>query len=177
MRREAVAAMDFVMRRKPARPGLRPARTEDYGFARQLAFSALREQVDQAVGWNEYRMDMNFARQWTLSECHVITLGQRDIGWMQLRPGRAADSLLNLFILPAYRNGGIGTWILRRLLAKAENQGKALTLSVVKQNRALGFYRRHGFTVTEEGPHEFTMRFEPRRSTRGVGPSMGLRRG
>jgi ribosomal protein S18 acetylase RimI-like enzyme len=177
MKRRAIAVVKLLVRKKPTRPILRSARGDAYGFCRQLAFSAVCDLVDQVVGWDEYRMDMHFARQWNLSEVSIVTLNGRDIGWMQRRPDREATSLLNLFLLPAYRGRGIGATILQQVLAQAGKRGKAVTLSVMKRNRALGFYQRHGFVVTQEGSHEFTMRCEPRRSARGVGPSMGLRRG
>ncbi len=177
MRRRAIAVVQLLARKNPTRPMLRPARADDYGFCRQLAFSAMRDLVERTVGWDEYRMDMHFARQWNLGEVSIVTLKARDIGWVQRRSAHEATTLLNLFLLPADQGRGIGGAILQQLLAQAGKQGKTVTLSVMKRNRALGFYRRHGFVVTHEGPHEFTMRCEPRRSARGVGPSMGLRRG
>ena len=177
MKGGAIAVVRLLSRKKPARPSLRPARANDYGFARQLCFSAMRELVEQAVGWDEYRMDMHFARQWALGEVRIITVNQRDIGWMQLRSEREATVLLNLFILPEQQRRGFGSAILQQLLAQAKKQGKAVTLSIMKLNRALDFYRRHGFAIVHEGPHELSLRFEPRQSLRGIGPSMGMRRG
>lgn len=177
MKRRAIAVVTLLARNKTARPSLRRARADDYGFCRQLAFAAMRDLVERAVGWSEYRMDMHFARQWNLGEVNILTLKDRDIGWMQRRPDREATILLNLFLLPAYRGRGIGSAILLQLLVQTKKQGKAVTLSVMKRNRALGFYRRHGFAIADEGAHEFTLRFEPKRSLRGIGPSMGMRRG
>jgi GNAT superfamily N-acetyltransferase len=177
MRRRPFAAVKAAVRRRSARPTLRAARAIDYGFARQLLFSTMRELVDQAVGWNEFAMDLFFAREWDMRDVRIIRQDGRDIGWLQVRAGHNEMEMLDLFVLPSHQGQGVGTTILRQVLARAGKQGKSVSLSVMKGNRALGFYRRHGFVVTDEDRHEFTMRFVPRRSARGVGPSMGLRRG
>jgi GNAT superfamily N-acetyltransferase len=171
------AAMRLLSRGKHAKPSLRRARPADYGFARQLCFATMHDLVDQAAGWDEYRMEMNFARQFDLSEVRIVTLNGRDIGWIQTRAGSETTVLLQFYIVPEAQGRGFGSAILKQLLAEAKKQAKGVTLSLMKRNRAIGFYRRHGFRVTHEGPYEIYMRFEPKHSLRGIGPSMGMRRG
>ena len=86
-------------------------------------------------------------------------------------------NLCQFFIAPECQSRGIGGGVLKQLLAESGKRGLPVTLSVMKCNRALAFYRRHGFRVTHEGPYEIYMRFEPKHSLRGIGPSMGMRRG
>jgi ribosomal protein S18 acetylase RimI-like enzyme len=177
MKRKAIAALDLLTRRKTPRPALRPARPVDYAFARQLMFSTMRDLVEEAVGWNEYRMDAGFARQFDMSKARIVTLGGRDIGWIQSQGVNDEIEIPYFFILPEHQGQGIGGAILNQLLALAQKQGKPVSLSVMKRNRAIEFYRQHGFRITHEGPHEFDMRLEPKPSLRGIGPSMGMRRG
>ena len=53
-------------------------------------------------------------------------------------------------LLPNYRGHGIGTALLRRLLAAAAHESEAVSLSVSKSNAALRLYERFGFTVVGE---------------------------
>ncbi len=171
------AAMRLLSRRKPTKPSLRRARPADYGFARQLCFATMHDLADHAAGWDEYRMEMNFARQFDLSEIRIIALNGRDIGWIQTQAGNEATVLFQFYIVPELRGRGFGSTILKQVLAEAKKRAKGITLSIAKRNRAIGFYRHHGFRVSHEGPYEICMRFEPKHSLRGIGPSMGMRRG
>lgn len=60
---------------------------------------------------------------------------------------------LTIAILPEYRNRGLGRYLLTRLINQARLEGfPGLSLSVSKQNPAVGLYERLDFkTVREEG--------------------------
>jgi GNAT superfamily N-acetyltransferase len=64
------------------------------------------------------------------------------------QPGRQAGSwgyLANAFVLAAYRNRGVGSLLLRALLAHADDQGY-LRVVLRPAGRAVPFYQRAGFT-------------------------------
>ncbi len=64
------------------------------------------------------------------------------------QPGREAGSwgyLANAFVLAAYRNQGIGSLLLRALLAHADGQGY-LRVVLRPAERAVPFYQRAGFS-------------------------------
>ncbi len=177
MRAEALATSRRSFGAKLMRIALRDARPIDYGFARQLCFAATRDLVEQAFGWDEYWQDALFARQFALNEVRIITLDGTDIGWIQTQIDGRTMKLGQFHIAPERQGRGIGSTVLKRLIGQAGKRGKAVTLSVMKGNRALGFYQRHGFRTTHEDRYKFYMRLEPKRSLRGIGPSMGMRRG
>jgi GNAT superfamily N-acetyltransferase len=164
-------------RTKPVKIGLRPARPIDYGFARQLYSATMRDLVEEAFGWNEYHQDAVFARQFVLSEVHIVTLSGRDVGWIQTQRSERTIKLGQFYIAPEHQGRGIGSTVLERLLGEARKQGKDVTLSVMKANPALDFYRRRGFRLSHEDRYKFYLRYQPRHPLRGIGPSMGLRRG
>ena len=60
--------------------------------------------------------------------------------------------LADIALLPEYRNGGIGTALLRGLQDEAAQLGKPVTLHVRMNNRAVSFYQRLGFyEVSQDG--------------------------
>ena len=62
--------------------------------------------------------------------------------------------LVDITLLPEYRKGGIGTSILRDLLAEGEAAGKPVTIHVEVYNPAMRLYERLGFRPIEErGPY------------------------
>jgi GNAT superfamily N-acetyltransferase len=68
------------------------------------------------------------------------------------QPGREPGSwgyLANAFVLAAYRNQGIGSLLVRALLAHADGQGY-LRVVLRPAERAVPFYQRAGFTQGTE---------------------------
>ncbi|WP_420456876.1 GNAT family N-acetyltransferase [Rubrivirga sp.] len=57
---------------------------------------------------------------------------------------------LSMALLPGHRGRGVGTTVLRRLLAEARRESDAVSLSVSESNPALQLYRRLGFVVVGE---------------------------
>jgi len=156
---------------------LREARPVDYGFARQLFDATMRDRLAAIIGWDEYRQDMNFARKFILREVRIVTLAGRDVGWIQTRIEDEVMNLLQFYILPEWQNHGLGTLVLKRLLAEAKRRGKVMALSVLKGSPAIQLYLRHGFRPTHADAYEIYMRQALKLPRRGIGPSMGLRRG
>ncbi|GAL31850.1 probable acetyltransferase [Vibrio maritimus] len=82
------------------------------------------------------------------SEVYVYEHAGRVIGFYAL----ADDQLAALFVEPQAQGGGIGM----RLIMDARKKRDSLSFSVYKDNcRAIGFYRRCGFTIVDEStdPH------------------------
>ena len=64
------------------------------------------------------------------------------------------SSLIDITLLPEFRQDGIGTWLLRDLLAEGEAAGKPVTIHVEVFNPAMRLYERLGFrSVEERGPY------------------------
>ena len=63
--------------------------------------------------------------------------------------GYLADDIpeLAIAVIPQYQGKGIGTALLTRLLAAAEGNFPAVSLSVRADNRAIALYRRAGFEI------------------------------
>src|SRR5207249_2331165 len=53
--------------------------------------------------------------------------------------------IIDIALLPAFRNAGIGSKILRDLLAEGDYTGKPVAIHVEKMNPALRLYQRLGF--------------------------------
>jgi GNAT superfamily N-acetyltransferase len=75
----------------------------------------------------------------------IIVVDALDAGWLHV--GESPDSVYlgQLYLVPSFQNCGVGTAIVSSLRDKARQAGKALTLDVMKNNRARMRYRRLGF--------------------------------
>ena len=65
---------------------------------------------------------------------------------------------LGMAVLPTYRNQGIGTRLLSRLIESAANSYEYISLSVSAGNPALRLYQRLGFDVVGEDGGSLTMK-------------------
>ncbi len=77
------------------------------------------------------------------------------IGRMVLDRSPAELHLVDIVVLPAQRNRGIGTTVMKALIEEAEQTRKRISLQVFKNSRAIGFYQRLGFfKIGETGLYE-----------------------
>lgn len=56
---------------------------------------------------------------------------------------------IGIAVLPDYRDQGIGTMLLRRLIESAQSRYEAISLSVAAENPAVRLYQRFGFEVVQ----------------------------
>ena len=133
----------------------------DFDFARGLYFETMRAMIERLFGWNQAHQEESFIRWFKLDEVSIITADGIDVGWIQYRADRNEIFLGSIYVLPAMQRHGIGTHVLRSLLALAGQQSKGLTLAVMKINPAVRFYERLGFRITHEDEHKLYMQANP----------------
>ena len=95
-----------------------------------------------------------------------MTAGDREIG--RLYVDRWADEicLMDIALLPEFRNRGIGGALMRDLLAEAEREGKLLSCHVEEANPAKRLYERLGFVVAGEHTFYKLMHWRPGQAPR-----------
>ena len=96
--------------------------------------------------------------------CYVAESGEKIVGavWVRIMDdyGHVNDATPSLAIslLKEYRNHGIGTKLMKRILLELKNQGyKQTSLSVQKKNYAVRMYHKVGFHIVEENDEEYIM--------------------
>lgn len=96
--------------------------------------------------------------------CYVAECEGKIIGavWVRIMNdyGHVSDDMPSLAIslLPEYRNNGIGTALMKKMLSSLSELGyKGVSLSVQKQNYACSMYRKLGFKTIEEKDEEYIM--------------------
>jgi ribosomal protein S18 acetylase RimI-like enzyme len=102
-------------------------------------------------------MQFNLQRQqyeagYPQAEHSIILLEGRPIGRWFVDESDREITLVDVALLPAFRNLGLGTHLLQQLLDRARTARKPVRLHVFKTNPAMGLYQRLGFSkVGEEG--------------------------
>jgi len=93
-------------------------------------------------------------------KANIILLNNEPVGLLKIN--RAADKteVLQLQIDPGQQGKGLGKTILSDILAEASAEGKTVSLSVLKTNKAQNLYKSLGFKIVEEDEHSFFMEFQ-----------------
>jgi GNAT superfamily N-acetyltransferase len=138
---------------------LRLARPDDFDFCARLYFSGMAETI-LLLKLDMAAQTASLRERWDATEVEIITSDGADIGWLQKSIQGETLYLEQIFIDAASQNRGIGTGIINRLIDKAKQDGRPVTLGVVKANPALRLYERLGFRITHEDDRKFYMRRE-----------------
>jgi GNAT superfamily N-acetyltransferase len=139
---------------------LRPARADEYEFARQLYYETMRWIIEPLFGWDQAHQDASFAAQFKLEEVRIIAVDGAHAGWIQTQTDEASVTLHQFYIVPALQHRGIGTGVLKTVIGEARQQGKFVLVAVVKSNPAKRLYDRHGFRTFREDECKYYMRLD-----------------
>ncbi len=144
----------------------RPVGPDDQAFLLEVYASTRREEL-ALVDWDEDNkarfLKMQFAAQhqhyqdyYTDTDFLIVLLDELPVGRLYLARWPGEIRIVDLALLPAHRNAGIGTRILSDILAEATRAGKPVRIHVEKLNPALRLYERLGFTrIADKGVYWF----------------------
>lgn len=137
---------------------LRPATEEDYEFLYHLHAAAIRPSVEAMWGWDEAFQRDYFHSRWDPAGRQVIVVEGQDVGALILDRREGALYIGLIEIHPDYQNRGLGTTVIRDILALGRTLGLPVKLHVLKTNPdARRLYERLGFRVVEVLEDRFAM--------------------
>ncbi|MET8358066.1 GNAT family N-acetyltransferase [Micromonospora sp. NPDC005171] len=95
----------------------------------------------------------------------VVEVDGAFAGCVALRPDADAHWLEHFYLTPRLQGSGIGTAVLREVLARCDRAGTPVRLNVLRGSPARRLYERHGFTLDTEDPVDVFMVRAPRTIT------------
>jgi ribosomal protein S18 acetylase RimI-like enzyme len=153
------------------RVALRGATDADYAFMRYLYGTTREEELshfpfDEAQ--KEAFLDQQFAAQYQHYTVHYPTcernIIERDgerIGRLWVDEWKDQIRLVDIALVPAARGSGIGTRLVKDVLARGAAVGKAVTIHVEGYNPALHLYERLGFHRVDTNGVYYLMKWTP----------------
>jgi ribosomal protein S18 acetylase RimI-like enzyme len=136
---------------------LRPVRAEDYRFAWRLYSEGIRPYAAAYKPWVDADAEARFASRYKPESTWVVCRDGTDMGWIELQVFDEELRLNQLYVASAYHRQGIGSQVMRHVLARSRETGKPVLLNVLKNNPARRLYDRFGFTVSGESETKFFM--------------------
>jgi GNAT superfamily N-acetyltransferase len=130
---------------------LAPAGEGDFEALLSLRLAAMRESLERAGRFDPERARERLSRGYLPAYTRHILKDGELVGFVVVVP-REKDWLLDhLYIHPSAQGLGIGSWVIAQVLAEADAQHKAVSVTALKHSDANRFYLRHGFVLQAEG--------------------------
>lgn len=125
-------------------------------FLLRLYATTRAEEMAMVTDWSDEQKDafvrMQFQAQHAWYQEHygdaqfdLVLVGGIPAGRLYVHRRATEIRLVDISLLPEYRNGGIGTTLLRELFDESAESGKPVTIHVEKYNPAMRLYERLGF--------------------------------
>jgi len=154
-----------------SRIGLRPATAED-GPLLYAVYASTRAEELALVDWDEGQktafVQMQFTAQHQYYHEHyadaafqVVVCDGDPAGRLYVARWPTEIRIIDIALLPQYRNRGIGGLLLEQLLDEAAQAGKRVSIHVERFNPALRLYARLGFRQLEERGVYLLMEWTP----------------
>jgi len=149
-----------------------PATADDEPFLYQV-YASTRVDEMAAWGWSELQLDAFLRMQFSMQQRsyalqypeaeHLIVLHRgQSIGKTLIFQTNMDLTLVDVALLPEFRNSGLGSALIKGLQERASRQGGTLRLSVLRTNVARHLYERLGFHITGEHGMHLTMEWRSR---------------
>jgi ribosomal protein S18 acetylase RimI-like enzyme len=135
---------------------------EDESFLYQV-YASTREEEMKVWGWEQQAVEtflnmqfriqqQSYHQQYPDAEHRIIFLSGSPVGQYRLNRGTEELIVVDISLLPAWRNTGLGTSLFRLWQKEAEQADKGIRLHVLRENRGRRFYERLGFiSISEDG--------------------------
>ncbi|MFK4099755.1 GNAT family N-acetyltransferase [Streptomyces sp. NPDC019531] len=136
---------------------LRPAHPADVEVIVELRAVVMRPDLERLGRFDEHRVRQRFRDAFVAADMSVIEAGGRFAGCVALRRADDGHWLEHFFIDPRLQGRGLGSAVLRTLLARTDVGGEPVRLNVLQGSAAQRLYERHGFVVESEDPVDVFM--------------------
>lgn len=110
-----------------------------------IRIDAMRESLEQIGRFDPARARERFATSFEPERTRfIVVLGER-VGFVVLKERDDGLLLDHLYLRPSAQGAGIGSAVLRDVLAEADRLGVELHVGALRESASNRFYQRHGF--------------------------------
>lgn len=149
----------------------RPVRADDHPFLRAL-YASTRQDEMALSGWAPEQVEAFLTMQFELQHAHyqrhyadadflVVEREGVPVGRLYVARWEREIRIVDIALVPEARGRGLGSRLMRELMAEAAEAGLPLRIHVEKFNPALRLYRRLGFTAIQDKGVYLFMEWRP----------------
>jgi ribosomal protein S18 acetylase RimI-like enzyme len=136
-------------------------------------YASTREQEKELFGWEDKEWQDFLRQQFSIQHKYyqqqfsdaaynIILLDNNPVGRLYVDRRKDEVHIIDIALLPEFRNRGIGSKILKDLMAEAEEKNLPVRIYVEHFNLALRLYERLGFTQIDDTGVYFLMERPPK---------------
>jgi ribosomal protein S18 acetylase RimI-like enzyme len=115
-----------------------------------LRIAAMRESLERVGRFDPERARERLRQSFFPEHTAFIVLDGQRIGFSTFRPAADGFHLDHLYVHPHRQSRGVGSYVLRHLLAQADARQLPVSLGALRDSLSNRFYQRHGFVLTRE---------------------------
>jgi GNAT superfamily N-acetyltransferase len=148
---------------------LRPAADSDFETVVAITMATMRAYVEATWGiWDEAEHRSRIRDSFEPSTHRLVHVDGQLAGLLAAKEHAEYTQLIKVFLLPPFQGRGIGTRLVRQVMAQAATQERPVRLRVLRVNPAQRLYLRLGFVITDETPERLYMEWRPGREPRAT---------
>jgi RimJ/RimL family protein N-acetyltransferase len=119
----------------------------------------MREHIMVKWGWDEAFQRKHHQLRWNAKPWQIVEVGDEPVGTVTIHWLPTHLQFGEFYLSSAVRNRGLGTQVLKQVLAQADARRLECRLEYLKWNPVASLYARHGFHVVAENDiHFFAVR-------------------
>ncbi len=152
---------------------LRDVTREDEALLREI-YACTRAHELAMVTWSDEQreaflrfqfdaQDSYYRAQFPDASYQLILDDAEPVGRLYIFRDAAEIRILDITVLPQYRHSGIGTSLIRDLLADSDRSGKAVTIWVEQFNPSRTLFQRLGFAKIQDDGYSDLLEYRPRK--------------
>ncbi len=119
------------------------------------------EQREAFLRFQFNAQDSHYRSQFPEASYQLILKNSEPVGRLYVLRQATEIRVLDITVLPQYRNAGIGTSLIRDVLAEADRSGKTVTIWVEQFNPSQALFRRLGFAKIQDDGYSDLLEYVP----------------
>lgn len=155
----------------PANVTLRPVESSDHEFLVAVYWSTRADEL-ALVPWTTEQQELFVRAQFAAQQDHygkhypdgrhdIIMFDGRAVGRLYVARLDHEIRIVDITVLPAERNAGIGSYLIQQLLDEARHTAKVTRIYVETFNPSLRLFERLGFAPAEQNGFHLLMQWNP----------------
>jgi RimJ/RimL family protein N-acetyltransferase len=149
---------------RPAGPDDQEFLVEIYGSTRaeELALTPWTTEQQLAFVRSQFAAQQDhYAKKYPTASHDIIVSNNRPVGRLYVARLDQEIRIVDITLLPAERNAGVGTYLIKQLLDEANHSGKITRIYVEEFNPSLHLFERLGFSPSEQHGIHLLMQCNP----------------
>ena len=163
----------------PSNITLRPVSPDDKDFLLAI-YASTRAAEMELVPWTSEQQQAfvlsqfdaqleHYAKTYPMANHDIVVSNGRSVGRLYVARLEQEIRIVDICLLPAERNGGVGTYLIKQLLDEAQQQQKIIRIYVEEFNPSMRLFERLGFSRREQHGFHTLVEWRAAYESKGIG--------